>query len=93
MHPLRRFLTSIGRPRSRRHGITQGICYSATLLITVLIVTFAMFFLNVETAQVDDGISPPMMVLGMLQETVFDGEDHIEIEHDASFELPREPSP
>lgn len=89
MHPLRRFATSIARPRSRRHGITQGIFYSTTLLITVLVFTFAMFFLNVETAQVDDSQQQPALVLGMLQETVFDGEDHIEVEHDASLELPQ----
>lgn len=84
---LRRFVTSFGRPKSRRQGITQGIWYSATLLTTVLIVIVAMFFLNVGTAQVNDSPAPPVMVLGMLKETVFDGEGHIEVEHDSSFEM------
>jgi Ca2+-binding RTX toxin-like protein len=37
---------------------------------------------------VDDGVLPLDGVFGMLHDVVFDGEDHIEVVHRASFELP-----
>ena len=37
---------------------------------------------------VDDGVLPMDGVLGMLHDVVFDGEDHIEVLHRPSFELP-----
>ena len=46
-----------------------------------------MFFLNSGTAEVDDGLSRPVVVLGVFKETVFEGEDHIEIEHYEELEL------
>lgn len=87
MQTLTRFVTSNASPGSLRYRIAQGALYTAIVLVPVLAVSIALFFLNTETAHVDNGPVPPVMVLGMLQETAFDGEDHIEVEHNESMEL------
>jgi len=87
MSILHRFPASRSGGKSRRNKVIQVIMYAATFAVPVLAVSLILLYLDTDTATVGASPQPPTMVLGMLRETLFDGEGHIEVEHDERFQL------
>lgn len=87
MFTLHSWCNSRPRGKSSRNLVVLASMFAATFAVPVLAVSLILWHLEAETDPVNASPQPPNMVLGMLRETVFDGEGHIEVEHDASFQL------
>ncbi len=79
MHPLSALVGSHVQPGAPRHRLTRGMLFSV-----VLVFVLSMLFMRGGAAFAQ---LPPNTVFVLSDVVVYDGENHIEVAHDPSFEL------
>ncbi len=84
MHPLRSFVSSHVPSGARRHRTARRMLFSATNIAIVLALAVSILFMHGKTALAQ---VPPGAVFTMLTDTVFNGDNHIEVTHDPAFQL------